>query len=115
MTDTQAATDCTIRAAMRPSRQQLEDILGALQSPLLRYGDIRFTATHVQHVRVRNGEIDTLTSTVDRAIGVRVLAGNGWGFAASSDFSEPSLRATAARALEVAAASNIASTEKIAL
>jgi TldD protein len=100
---------------MRPSRQQLEDILGALRSPLLRYADIRFTATHVQHVRVRNGEIDTLASTVDRAIGVRVLAGNGWGFAASSDFSEPALRATAARALEVAAASNIASTEKIAL
>jgi len=100
---------------MRPSRQQLEDILGALRSPLLRYADIRFTATHVQHVRVRNGEIDTLTSTVDRAIGVRVLAGNGWGFAASSEFSEPALRAAAARALEVAAASNIASTEKIVL
>jgi len=97
------------------SRQQLEDALESLRDPLLRYADVRFTETHVQHVRVRNGEVDTLTSTVDRAIGVRVLAGDGWGFAASSDTSEESLRATSQRALEVAEASNIASTQKIVL
>src|SRR5436190_2531264 len=100
---------------MRPSRQQLEDTLRALKNPLLRYADVRFTATHAQHVRVRNGEIDTLTSTIDRAIGVRVLAGNGWGFAASSDFSEEALRRAAQRAVEVASASNIASTQQIEL
>src|SRR4029077_17584727 len=65
--------------------------------------------------RVRNGEVDTLISNVDRAIGVRVLVGNGWGFAASSDADEQSLLRTARRALEVAAASNIASTQKITL
>jgi TldD protein len=80
-----------------------------------RYADIRHTATHQQHVKVRNGEVDHLSSTVDRAIGVRVLVGNGWGFAASSDTSEASLRETAKRALEVAAASNIASTQQISL
>jgi TldD protein len=100
---------------MRPSRQQLEDTLRALRNPALRYADIRFTATHAQHVRVRNGEIDTLTSTIDRAIGVRVLCGNGWGFAANSDFSEASLRATAQRAVEVASASNIASSQIVEL
>src|SRR2546428_1529718 len=100
---------------MRPSRQQLEDALKSLRDPLLRYADVRFTATHAQHVRVRNGEVDTLISTVDRAIGVRVLVGDGWGFAASSDTSEKSLRQTAQRALEVAEASNIASTQKIVL
>ena len=100
---------------MRPSRQQLEDALRGLRNPLLRYADVRFTATQVQHVRVRNGEIDTLTSTIDRAIGVRVLIGNGWGFAANSDCSEESLRTTAQRAVEVASASNIASTQKIEL
>jgi TldD protein len=80
-----------------------------------RYADIRYTATHQQHVKVRNGEVDHLSSTVDRAIGVRVLVGNGWGFAASSDTSEASMRAAAQRALEVAAASNIASTQEIVL
>jgi TldD protein len=100
---------------MPPSRQQLEDALKSLRDPALRYADVRFTATHNQHVRVRNGEVDTLISNVDRAIGVRVLVGNGWGFAASSDADEQSLLRTARRALEVAAASNIASTQKIEL
>jgi TldD protein len=98
---------------MKPSRAQLEDVLSTIRAA--RYADIRFTETHQQHIRVRNGEVDHLSSTVDRAIGVRVLVGNGWGFAASSDTSEASLRATAKRALEVAAASNIASTQTITL
>ena len=100
---------------MKPARAQLEDALASLRAPGLRYADIRFTATHDEHVRVRNGEVETLASTVDRAIGVRVLVGDGWGFAASSDASEASLRTTAARALEVAAASNIASTRSVVL
>ena len=100
---------------MKPPRAQLEDALASLAAPGLRYADVRFTATHDQHVRVRNGEVENLASTVDRAIGVRVLVGDGWGFAASSDTSEEALRRTARRALEVAAASNIASTQKVVL
>jgi TldD protein len=100
---------------MIPSRVQLEDVLASLKGDSLRYADIRYTATHQQHVKVRNGEVDDLSSTVDRAVGVRVLVGNGWGFAATSDVSEPSLLRTARRALEVAAASNIASTQTITL
>ena len=100
---------------MKPTRQQLDDVLSSLRDPSLRYADIRYTATHHQDVRVRNGEVDHLASTVDRAVGVRVLVGNGWGFAAASDPSEESIRRTARRALEVAAASNIASTQKVVL
>jgi len=100
---------------MVPSRAQLEAILASIGGPALRYADIRYTVTHQQHLKVRNGEVDDLSSTIDRAAGVRVLAGNGWGFAATSDVSEASLRRTAKRALEVAAASNIASTQKIEL
>lgn len=100
---------------MRPPRALLEDALASLGGPALRYADVRFTATTEQHVRVRNGEVETLASTVDRAIGVRVLVGDGWGFAASSDTGEASLRHTAQRALDVAAASHIASAQKIVL
>ena len=100
---------------MKPGRAQLEDVLASLANPSLRYADVRYTATHQQHVKVRNGEVDHLSSTVDRAAGVRVLVGNGWGFAATSDTSEASIRRAARRALEVAAASNIASTQQVAL
>ena len=100
---------------MKPGCEQLHDVLASLTNPSLRYADIRYTATHQQLVKVRNGEVDHLSSTVDRAIGVRVLVGNGWGFAASSDTSDASIRRTAQRALEVAAASNIASTNEVVL
>ncbi len=100
---------------MKPPRSQLEEVLSSLVNPSLRYADVRYTATHQQHVKVRNGEVDHLSANVDRAIGVRVLVGNGWGFAATTDTSEASLHRTARRALEVAAASNVASTQKITL
>ncbi|HEX8151524.1 MAG TPA: TldD/PmbA family protein [Thermoanaerobaculia bacterium] len=100
---------------MKPGRAQLADVLASLANPSLRYADIRYTATHQQNVKVRNGEVDHLSSNVDRAIGVRVLVGNGWGFAASSDTSEEAIRRTARKALEVAAASNIASTARVVL
>ena len=100
---------------MKPSRDQLHGVLSSLSNPSLRYADIRYTETQEQHVKVRNGEVDHLSSTVDRAIGVRVLSGNGWGFAATSDISEAAIRRTTLRAMEVAAASNIASTQKVVL
>lgn len=100
---------------MTPEPSHLESVLRSLKDPALRYADARYTATHQQHVKVRNGEVDHLSSTIDRAVGVRVLVGNGWGFAASSDTSEESLRRTALRALEVAAASNLAATERVTL
>src|SRR3954466_13898691 len=100
---------------MKPARVQLDDVLASLASPDLRYADVRYTATHQQHVKVRNGEVDHLSSTVDRGIGVRVLVGNGWGFAATSDVDEVSIRRAAKRALDVAAASNVASTREVVL
>jgi len=100
---------------MKPDRAMLEDTLAALRRDSLRYADIRYTATHQQHVKVRNGEVDQLADGVDRAVGVRVLVGNGWGFAATSDVSPAAIRKTAQRALEVAAASNLAATAPITL
>ena len=100
---------------MKPTRDQLQDVLASIAAPSLRYADIRYTETDQQDVRIRNGEVDHLTSTIDRAVGIRVLVGNGWGFAATSDVGEPSIRKTARRAMEVAAASNIATTDNVRL
>jgi TldD protein len=80
-----------------------------------RYADIRITTTSEQLVRVRNGGVEQLASTVDRAFGVRVLAGNGWGFAGGSEVSEAALVRAAEIAVEVAHASHIASTAAVEL
>lgn len=98
------------------SRRQLhEDVLKLLRERGARYADLRESTTTDESVKVRNGSVETLASGVDRAVGVRVLVGNGWGFAADSDTSEESLRATALRALDVAAASNIAARGTVTL
>lgn len=80
-----------------------------------RYTDVRVTTTYREDVKVRNGKIETMLSSVDRGVGVRALVGNGWGFAASSETTEDSLRAVANRALEIARASHLATSDEIVL
>ncbi len=100
---------------MELPREILDDVLRSLKAPQLRYADVRLTTTEYQLVHVRNGAVEQLSEGVDHALGVRVLAGNGWGFAAESNISPQSLRRTAGRALEVAAASNLASSREVVL
>ncbi len=102
-------------ALMTPTRDEIEDALGAIHHPALRYADIRFTRTDRQDVRIRNGKVEGLSAQTDRAVGVRVLVGDGWGFAASSAIDAGSLRLTALRAVEVAAASDLASNRRVVL
>jgi TldD protein len=47
-------------------------------------GEVRVVEQDIQWLRVRNGQLELQTRTLDRGIGVRVLDG-GWGFAASRD------------------------------
>ena len=53
---------------MKPERAQLEDVLSSLANPSLRYADLRYTATHQQHVKVRNGEVAIVLDTLERAL-----------------------------------------------
>jgi TldD protein len=80
-----------------------------------RYSDVRTTTTATQHVRVRNGQVESLSESIERAVGVRVLVGNGWGFASESETSEEALGRAAERALEVAAASHLVAMENVRL
>lgn len=100
---------------MKSTRDLFENVLAFLRSRDVRYADIRSTVTDTQHIKVRNGSVESLSAGVDRAIGVRVLVGNGWGFAADSSDSEEALMRAAERALDVAAASHLATTAAVTL
>lgn len=100
---------------MGETRDLFESTLASLSRRGARYADIRSTLTSVELVKVRNGTVENLVSSTDRAVGIRVLMNDGWGFAATSSDDEESIRRAADRSLEVAAASNIASTEKVEL
>ena len=48
-----------------------------------RYADARLVTTQEQGLGVKNGAVDGLTSSESAGMGVRVLVGQAWGFAAS--------------------------------
>jgi len=100
---------------MTDHRPLFESILATLSKRGTRYADIRATVTSNERVKVQNQAVESLASSTDRAVGIRVLVGDGWGFAATSLDDEEAIARTADRALDVAAASHIASTEPIVL
>lgn len=71
-----------------------------------RYADARFVETTEQSIAVKNGLVEGLTNTETLGVGVRVLVGNGWGFAATRDLSATAVAAAAAHAVTLAQAAN---------
>lgn len=100
---------------MTAQRDDFDRLLRTLRDRGARYADVRTTSTAQQRVSVRNGAVESITESVDGALGVRVLVGNGWGFAASTADDPAVLERTAARALEVARASHVTASEEITL
>lgn len=69
------------------------------------YADARVVHTAEQHLAVRNGRVDAIGDTDSLGVGIRVLAGGAWGFAATSDLSADGVAAAARRAVAIARAS----------
>jgi TldD protein len=68
------------------------------------YADVRFEDGRSERIEVRNGELATLSDATSIGYGIRAFRDGAWGFAASSDLSEPGLDATAAVAVAIATA-----------
>jgi TldD protein len=62
------------------------------------YADARAVFTRRQHVVTKNGQVDDLSDSESEGIGVRVLVGGAWGFAADSRLDEAGARDAASRA-----------------
>ena len=71
------------------------------------YADIRFVHTEQERYVVRNGAVDTLSMDESMGFGVRVVAGGGWGFASSHEFSGPEVDRVTALAVRIAKASTL--------
>ena len=73
-----------------------------------RYADARLIDTVEQELAVKNGRVDGLTSRDSAGLGVRVLVGDSWGFAATRDLTASAAEQTAALAVHIAHASALA-------
>jgi TldD protein len=66
------------------------------------YADVRAIESHDRGITTKNGKPGHVASGESQGIGVRVLSGGLWGFAATDDLSPAGIEAAAALALEIA-------------
>jgi TldD protein len=69
------------------------------------HADARVVEELAESVDVRDDRVEGVSRTSSRGVGIRVLAGGAWGFAATNDRSPAAVRATAERAVDIARAS----------
>jgi TldD protein len=79
------------------------------------YADARVVSIRNRSLTTKNGLVGHASESESLGVGVRVIAGGAWGFAASADLSRAAVQATAARAVEIAKASARVKLEDIRL
>lgn len=79
------------------------------------YADARIVRQDHESVQVKNGHVEGLTRSEEVGIGVRVIAGGAWGFAATADLAADKVVEAAREAVRVARASARAQGEPIQL
>jgi TldD protein len=73
-----------------------------------RYADVRLVTSAEQALAVKNGQVEGLSYSESTGLGVRVLVGEGWGFAGTRELDGPAVDRAAALAVELARASALA-------
>ena len=79
------------------------------------YADVRALETRERAVAVKNGRVSGAAANESAGIGIRVLLGGGWGFAATDDLSKSGVERAALLACEIAEASASARNQPVEL
>src|ERR1700720_3176673 len=79
------------------------------------YADARVMDIRQRDIGTKNGEVGTLAESESLGIGVRVVAGGAWGFAATDRLTREGVQICAAEAVAVAKASARAKCDDVAL
>lgn len=72
------------------------------------YADARIVDLAAEHLAVRNGKVEGVQQSASTGLGVRVIAGGRWGFAATGDLASSAVDGAARLAVEVAGAGGLA-------
>ncbi|MBN1476511.1 TldD/PmbA family protein, partial [Candidatus Sumerlaeota bacterium] len=79
--------------------------LETARSARVKYADARVVLQRTQHLEAKNGDLAEFEESESLGIGVRVLRGRGWGFAATNDLSREGIDRCVGQALALAKAS----------
>jgi TldD protein len=97
-------------------KKQLADIaLNAARSGGATYADVRIGRYLNQFVVTRENRVQAIANTESFGVGIRVIAGGAWGFAATNDVTPDGVARTAKRAVAVAMANAKIITEPVQL
>ncbi len=96
-------------------KEKLRQIVDVLRQQGVDYGDCRYVRTEKEGVRVSDGKVDAVTRDLDVGIGIRVLHGGSWGFAATANLTDGALKKTAKLAVRIAKASALTRHEPVRL
>ena len=73
-----------------------------------KFADVRVMDFRHRDVSTKNGEVGDASEIESLGIGIRVIAGGGWGFAATDRLTREGIQACAAQAVSIAKASALA-------
>jgi len=79
------------------------------------YGDIRIVESQAEHIKVRNGIVESIVKSTEIGFGVRVLKNAGWGFASSANLTAGEINGRIKEALSIAQASASVSSHSVVL
>ena len=71
----------------------------------VQFADLRIVEERQRGLSTKNGKIGSVADAYSLGIGIRVLAGGAWGFAATEDLTREAVEITAQQAVEIARAS----------
>ena len=83
--------------------------------PQVSYADVRIQQTRSRALATKSGRLADASVSESQGIGIRVIAGGAWGFAATDDLSKAGLEAAAALAVDIALASATTSKHPVEL
>lgn len=96
---------------MKDFAKTVADMLGGRVD----YGDVRVIESADESLVVKNGKVESVSSSTDIGFGVRVLVDGCWGFSASSKVIKEEAERVVKQAIGIAKASSIVAGEKVKL
>jgi TldD protein len=96
-------------------KERMKEIVEYLKRKETDYADIRHQRRSIEDIKVKNGNVESLSRSDDQGFGIRVIKNGAWGFAASSVFTSDEMKRVADAAIEIAQASALTKREDVKL
>ncbi len=96
-------------------KDKLKTSVEWLRSKGVDYADCRLVRRETESLRVTDAHVDTMSRDLDVGVGMRVLSRGAWGFAATASLSAAELKRTANKALQIARASAMTTSEPVVM